>query len=154
MERARRKIRSFHDVGSRRLPSDRGVKTIKKKPPSRQAGRSSPLLLRAYENFIYELLYNIPGMLDSDGVYCLAPQPRSWARARASLQASTPLPLSQSASFSPSKRVKGIPAGGISWPVYPPRRKTHITPWIFCDLGSASKTGADARTRKNSWNGV
>lgn len=46
-------------------------------------------------------------MLDSVGVYCLSPQPPR------ALQAPYPLP-SQSASFSPSKRVKGIPAGGIS----------------------------------------
>lgn len=72
-------FKRFHDVDSRRRPGTGGgegrkrVKTIKKK--NRVGLRANALPLRAYGNFIYELLYNIPGMLDSVGVYCLAPQP-------------------------------------------------------------------------------
>lgn len=72
-------FKRFHDVDSRRRPGTgggegrKGVKTIKKK--NRVGLRANALPLRAYGNFIYELLYNIPGMLDSVGVYCLAPQP-------------------------------------------------------------------------------
>lgn len=50
----------------------RRIETIKKK--TRPIPRATALPLRAYGNFIYELLYNIPGTLDSVGVYCFTPQ--------------------------------------------------------------------------------
>lgn len=86
----------------------RRIETIKKK--TRPIPRATALPLRAYGNFIYELLYNIPGTLDSVGVYCFTPQQLP----RRALQVSFLYPTvspSQSASFSPSKRVKGIPSG-------------------------------------------
>lgn len=87
----------------------RRVETIKKK--TRPIPRATALPLRAYGNFIYELLYNIPGTLDSVGVYCFTPQ-QLLRRAPASFLPLHPtISPSQSASFSPSKRVKGIPAG-------------------------------------------
>lgn len=70
----------------------RGIETIKKK--ARPIPCATALPLRAYGNFIYELLYNIPGTLDSVGVYCFTPQQLP----RRALASFLPLPVSPSQS--------------------------------------------------------